>query len=147
MTIWLKIEKIHEDANIPKYVHSGDSCFDLESIEDVELSFGEVKLIKTGLRFDIPEGHEVQIRPRSGLAAKHGITVVNTPGTVDSSYLGEIKIILTKLKNDGEIFKISKHDRIAQAALVPVMQAVISEEKITKHTDRGENGFGSTGLK
>jgi dUTP pyrophosphatase len=111
----LKVKKLNKDAIIPAY-HSVEAAgFDLHSIEDVILKPGERKLIKTGLAFEIEKGYEVQIRPRSGLAFKYGITVLNSPGTIDSDYRGEIKVLLINLgEND---FEIKKGERIAQAVI------------------------------
>jgi len=118
--------------------------FDLHSIEDVVINPGERKLIGTGLAFEIEKGYEVQIRPRSGLAFKHGITVLNSPGTIDSDYRGEIKVLLINLGN--EKFEIKKGDRIAQAVIAPVIQAEIIEVDSLSDTKRGAGGFGSTGV-
>ena len=116
----------------------------MHSIEDIVLNPGERKLIATGLAFEIEYGYEVQIRPRSGLAFKHGITVLNTPGTIDSDYRGEIKVLL--INHSNEKFEIKKGDRIAQAVVAPVIQAKIVEVDELSDTARGESGFGSTGV-
>jgi dUTP pyrophosphatase len=139
----LKVKKLNKKAIIPAY-HSVEAAgFDLHSIEDVLLKPGERKLIGTGLAFEIEKGYEIQIRPRSGLAYKHGITVLNSPGTVDSDYRGEIKILLINLGE--ESFEIKKGDRIAQAVVAPVVQAKFEEVEILSNTKRGSGGFGSTG--
>jgi dUTP pyrophosphatase len=139
----LKIKKLNPDAIIPAYQSEEAAGFDLHSIEDVILKPGERKLIKTGLAFEIEKGFEIQIRPRSGLAYKHGITVLNSPGTIDSDYRGEIKVLLINLGN--ESFEIKKGDRIAQAVVAPVVQAEFEEVEILSDTKRGSGGFGSTG--
>jgi dUTP pyrophosphatase len=139
----LKVKKLNKDAIIPAY-HSVEAAgFDLHSIEDVLLKPGERKLIGTGLAFEIETGFEIQIRPRSGLAYKHGITVLNSPGTVDSDYRGEIKVLLINLGK--EDFEIKKGDRIAQAVVAPVVQAEFEEVEELNDTKRGSGGFGSTG--
>ena len=139
----LKIKKLNPKAIIPAYQTKGAAGFDLHSIEDVILKPGERKLIGTGLAFEIEYGYEVQIRPRSGLAFKHGITVLNSPGTIDSDYRGEIKVLL--INHSNEEFEIKKGDRIAQAIVAPVIQAEIIEVEELSETKRGEGGFGSTG--
>jgi dUTP pyrophosphatase len=139
----LKIKKLNPEAQIPAYQTKEAAGFDLHSIEDVVLNPGERKLIGTGLAFEIEYGYEVQIRPRSGLAFKHGITVLNTPGTIDSDYRGEIKVLL--INHSNEEFEIKKGDRIAQAVVAPVIQAEIVEVEELSDTTRGEGGFGSTG--
>lgn len=138
----IKVNKIDESANIPKYAHKGDSGFDLASTESCTISPGETKLISTGLAFSIPEGYEMQVRPRSGMSAKSKFRVANSPGTIDSNYRGEVKIIA---ENTGHrpIF-IEKGDRIAQGVICPVYEAVFIEEELSE-TVRGKNGFGSSG--
>jgi len=139
----LKIKKLNNEAILPKYQTKEAAGFDLHSIEDVVIKPGERKLIGTGLAFEIEYGYEVQIRPRSGLAYKHAITVLNTPGTIDSDYRGEIKVLLINLGD--EEFTIKKGDRIAQAIIAPVIQAKIIEVENLSDTIRGSGGFGSTG--
>jgi dUTP pyrophosphatase len=139
----LKIKKLNSDAIIPAYQTKEAAGFDLHSIEDVIINPGERKLIGTGLAFEIEKGYEIQIRPRSGLAYKHGITVLNTPGTIDSDYRGEIKVLL--INHAKEAFEIKKGDRIAQAVVAPVIQAEIIEVEKLSDTERGSGGFGSTG--
>ncbi len=139
----LKIKKLTPDAIIPAYQTELAAGFDLHSIEDYVLKKGERKLIKTGLAFEIEPGFEVQIRPRSGLAFKHGITVLNTPGTIDADYRGEIMVLLINLGE--EDFEIKKGERIAQAVIAPVIQAKFEEVDELSVTKRGKGGFGSTG--
>jgi len=140
----LKIKKLNPEAIIPSYQTKEAAGFDLHSIEDVILNPNERKLIATGLAFEIEYGYEVQIRPRSGLAFKHGITVLNSPGTIDSDYRGEIKVLL--INHSNEKFEIKKGDRIAQAVVAPVIQAEIVEVEELSETKRGKGGFGSTGI-
>ena len=139
----LKIKKLSPEAIIPAYQSELAAGVDLHSIEDYILKPMERKLIKTGLAFEIEEGYEVQIRPRSGLAFKHGITVLNSPGTIDADYRGEIMVLLINFGN--EEFEIKKGERIAQAVIAPVVQAKIMEVEELSDTKRGEKGFGSTG--
>jgi len=139
----LKIKKLTPEAIIPAYQTKEAAGFDLHSIEDVVLKPNERRLIGTGLAFEIEYGYEVQIRPRSGLAFKYGITVLNSPGTIDSDYRGEIKVLLINLGE--EEFEIKKGERIAQAVVAPVIQAQFEEVEELSSTSRGSGGFGSTG--
>ena len=139
----LKIKKLSSDAIIPAYQSELAAGFDLHSVEEYVLKPNERKLIKTGLAFEIEEGYEVQIRPRSGLAFKHGITVLNSPGTIDADYRGEIMVLLINLGD--EEFEIKKGERIAQAVIAPVIQAEFVEVDELSITKRGKGGFGSTG--
>jgi dUTP pyrophosphatase len=116
---------------------------DIVSAEQVTIAPGARHAVATGLAVAIPEGFEIQVRPRSGLALKHGISVPNTPGTIDSDYRGELKVILVNLGH--EPFAIARGDRIAQLVLAPVVQAVWDEVADLDATERGEGGFGSTG--
>jgi dUTP pyrophosphatase len=140
------IKKLHSDVNLPAYETSGSSGMDLQAYisEEILLKPGERKLIPTGLSFAIPENLEIQIRPRSGLAYKKGISVVNTPGTIDSDYRGEIKVLLINLGK--EDFIIKKFERIAQIVVCPITKVVLSETNDLPDTIRGEGGFGSTGV-
>ncbi len=143
----IKIKKLHQKAIIPEYKTSGSAGFDLRIILDqshYDLMPGEIKMFSTGLVFVIPEGHEVQIRSRSGMAMK-GIVVVNSPGTVDSDYRAEIKILLINHSKDK--FTIVSGDRVAQGILAKVEQAQFEIVKEIDQTERGEGGFGSTGIK
>jgi len=145
MSLILRVKKIYPDAILPSYAKEGDACMDLCSYEDYILKRGERKAIGTGLRFEIPSGYEMQVRPRSGAAIKYGITVLNTPGTVDSGYRGEVKVIMINLGE--EPYSIHKGDRIAQAKISRVEDIVIQEsiEELSE-TPRGSGGFGSTGV-
>ena len=140
------IKKLHLDVNLPAYETSGSSGMDLQAYisEEIILKPGERKLIPTGLSVAIPENLEIQIRPRSGLAYKKGISVVNTPGTIDSDYRGEIKVLLINLGK--EDFIIKKFERIAQMVACPSTKVVLSETNDLPDTIRGEGGFGSTGV-
>jgi dUTP pyrophosphatase len=116
---------------------------DVVSAEDVTIAPGARHAVATGLALAIPQGYEIQVRPRSGLALKHGITVPNTPGTIDSDYRGELKVIL--INHGTEPFAIARGDRVAQLVLAPVVQAAWDEVAELDATERGEGGFGSTG--
>lgn len=130
---------------VPAYATPGSSGLDLQAEVDGEVVIppGGRALVPTGWAMAIPEGYEVQVRPRSGLAAKHGVTVLNAPGTVDSDYRGEVKVILV---NHGDApFVVRQGDRIAQAVVCPVVQALVREVDSLDDTHRGAGGFGSTG--
>lgn len=133
-------------AVIPEYKTKGAAGADLCALLDAPLTIpaGKFAMVPTGLFFEIPEGYEVQVRPRSGLAAKNGITVLNTPGTIDSDYRGEIKVILINLGSSD--FTINSGDRIAQMIIAPVIQASFSIVENLSNTERGSGGFGSTGV-
>lgn len=135
--------------DLPSYETAGSSGLDLRAAvaEDRQIVLlpGRRALVPTGLIFEVPEGYEVQIRPRSGLAFKHGITCLNTPGTVDSDYRGEVKVLLVNLSDDD--FRIERGMRIAQAVVAPVARAVVEERASVSETTRGDGGFGSTGVK
>ena len=125
------------------FASGADVKADLE--DEVTLNSGERKLIPTGIYLDIPVGFEAQVRPRSGLALRYGVTVLNTPGTIDSDYRGEVKILLINLGEESYI--VHDRDRIAQIVFSPVIQAEFIHKKDLSVTDRGEGGFGSTGKK
>jgi len=132
-----------EGLPLPAYATSGAAGMDVVSAEDVTLAPGARHAVATGLAVAIPVGYEIQVRPRSGLALKHGITVPNTPGTIDSDYRGELKVILINLGD--EPFAIARGDRVAQLVLAPVVQAAWNEVATLDATERGAGGFGSTG--
>ena len=140
----LLIKKLQKNIILPEYKTDGSSGMDLmANVEQtVKILPGEKKIISTGIMVAIPEQYEIQIRPRSGLAAKNGISVLNTPGTIDSDYRGEIKVILINLGKD--IFEINKNDRIAQMIVCPIIKVELEEVESLPETVRGEGGFGST---
>lgn len=140
----LAFKRIHPDAVLPAYAHSSDAGMDVCSIEDVEIASGSRSLVHTGLVMNLPPGYEAQVRPRSGLALKFGVTVLNTPGTIDSGYRGEVGVILANFGDAS--FSVKKGDRIAQIVVAPVTRAEIVETDEVAATDRGAGGFGSTGV-
>ena len=141
--IELPIQKLRDDAVVPARAYAGDAGLDLAACERVELGPGERALVGTGLAVAIPAGHAGFVQPRSGLAAKHGITIVNTPGLVDSGYRGELKVIL--LNTDAqEPFVVEAGMRIAQLVVVPVPEVVPVEVEALPESERGEKGFGSS---
>lgn len=142
----IKIVLEHPLAEVPKYATDGASGFDIRACidEPVLLEPQTWKLISSGYRVSIPHGFEIQIRPRSGLALKHGITIKNTPGTIDSDYRGVMGVIL--YNESDETYLVMPGERIAQAVVCPVFQAMFEVTDDLSDTDRGNNGFGSTGL-
>lgn len=145
MTIRVEVKRLPhgEGLPLPAYATSGAAGMDVVSAEDVTLAPGARHAVATGLSMSIPDGYEIQVRPRSGLALKHGISVPNTPGTIDSDYRGELKVILINL--GPEPFAIARGDRVAQLVLAPVVQAAWDEVAELDATERGTGGFGSTG--
>lgn len=149
----IKVKIINKSENpLPEYSKLGDSGMDVRSQFAVAIKGGEITKVKTGLYVEIPNGWEIQVRPRSGLALKHGITVLNTPGTIDSSYRGEVCIILYNTRPIGtkaqsNTFQINKGDRIAQLVLQKVPKIEWEEVVELSNTERGTGGFGGTGVK
>jgi dUTP pyrophosphatase len=142
----IRIKKLHEDAQVPKYQTNGSSGFDLHALEDVTISPGQTKLVRTGLAFDVGPGYELQVRPRSGLTLKTQARIHF--GTLDSDYRGDCGIIVTNLIREFELIRvleIKKGDRIAQGVVCPVMQADIEVVDYLDDTDRGAGAYGSTG--
>ncbi|MBO5643323.1 MAG: dUTP diphosphatase [Kiritimatiellae bacterium] len=135
---------IHPDAVLPSYAHESDAGMDVRSVDDLVIPPGGRALVHTGLVANLPLGTEIQVRPRSGLALKHGVTVLNTPGTVDSGYRGEIGVILANFGDQD--FVVSKGDKIAQFVIATVTQAEVFCVSDVEETDRGDGGFGSTGV-
>ena len=140
----LRFRKIHPDAVLPSYAHPSDAGMDVRSVEDLTIAPGKRALVHTGLVMLLPPMYEAQVRPRSGLALKSGVTVLNTPGTIDSGYRGEVGVILANL-GDAD-FQVKKGDKIAQIVIAPVTQPEIVETTEVDETDRGSGGFGSTGV-
>jgi len=128
---------------LPVYATDGSAAADIQSIKSYAIEPGERVLVETDLYFQIPEGYEIQIRSRSGLAWKHGVVVLNAPGTIDSDYRGEIKVILINMGK--ETYVIEKGDRVAQMVVAPVVQARFDLVEFIKDSTRGSGGFGSTG--
>lgn len=147
MTIKLEFKRLDHGRDLPLPAYQSDLAAGLDLLaavdEAVILQPGSRMLIPTGLAMALPAGFEAQVRPRSGLAAKHGVTVLNTPGTIDADYRGEVKVILINLGDND--FQVGRGDRIAQMVIAPVLQADIQEVDVLSETDRGTGGFGSTG--
>lgn len=145
MSVKVEVKRLPHGAGLPlpAYATTGAAGMDVVSAEAVTIAPGGRHAVATGLALAIPHGYEVQVRPRSGLALKHGITVPNTPGTIDSDYRGELKVIL--INHGAEPFVIQRGDRVAQLVLAPVVQAAWDEVAELDATERGAGGFGSTG--
>ena len=146
--IQLKIKRISEkfnDISLPNYATKGSAGMDIRAAVDDELviNSGEIKLVPTNLIFEIPEGFEIQVRPRSGLALKHGIGLLNSPGTIDSDYRGEVGIIMYNTSKEN--FVIKRGDRIAQIVLSKYYIADVLETEVISESKRGDGGFGHTG--
>ncbi len=144
MTVQVRVKRLTPDAKIPKAAKAGDVAFDLYSVIDHEIKQGERYAVPTGIAVEIPPGYEGQVRPRSGLALKEGITVLNAPGTIDSGYRGEVKAIM--INHSDASFQITKGMRISQLAIRPVPKVTFVEVNELSDTERGEGGFGSTGI-
>ena len=143
MTMELKIKQLHPLATLPNYARPGDAGLDLYAIESQELAPAETQLIRTGIAIALPSGYEAQIRPRSGLALKHSITVLNSPGTVDAGYRGEIGIIL--INHGSKVFQIVPGMKVAQMVVSAFIRANVIAVTNLDSTQRGDRGFGSTG--
>ena len=144
----LRVHKMRADAVVPRYKTSGAAGMDLAACLDAPLviAAGGTARVPTGLQIALPEGHEGQVRPRSGLAARHGVTVLNAPGTIDEDYRGEVQVLL--VNHGTEAFTVESGDRIAQLIVAPVTHVAIDvaeDEDALGGTERGDGGFGSTG--
>ena len=140
----VKFRKIDPAAILPSYAHPGDAGMDVRSVEELVVEPGGRKLVRTGLVMMLPTGYEAQVRPRSGLALKNGVTVLNTPGTIDEGYRGEVGVILANF--GAEPFRVEKGAKIAQIVIAPCTRAEIVETAEVDETARGAGGFGSTGV-
>ena len=140
----LSFKRVHPDAVLPAYAHPSDAGMDIRSVKALVIPAGRRALVPTGLVVNLPPGYEAQVRPRSGLALKAGVTVLNTPGTIDAGYRGEIGVILANFGEDD--FEVKVGDRVAQLVIAPVTQPTIVEAAEVDETDRGAGGFGSTGV-
>jgi dUTP pyrophosphatase len=143
MSYTLKIRRVASQARLPYRANEGDAGLDLFSIEEKVIEPGETALIRTGIQLELPQGTEAQVRPRSGLALKHSVTVLNSPGTIDEGYRGEINVIL--INHGKQSFRIEKQMRIAQMVVAPVLPITLEEIDELSSSERGEGGFGSSG--
>ncbi|WP_096153048.1 MULTISPECIES: dUTP diphosphatase [Bacillus] len=140
----LKVKRVHTDAQLPFRANVGDAGLDLFSVEEKVIKSGEAALIRTGLVLELPKGTEAQVRPRSGLALKHSVTVLNSPGTIDEGYRGEVKVIL--INHGKKDFLVEKNMRVAQMVMAPVTKVNIVQVEEVTDTSRGVGGFGSSGI-
>lgn len=140
----VKFRKSDPEATLPSYAHLGDAGMDVRSVEELVIQPGGRALVHTGLVMMLPPGYEAQVRPRSGLALKNGVTVLNTPGTIDEGYRGEVGVILANFGS--EPFRVEKGAKIAQIVVAPCTRAEIVETDDVDDTARGAGGFGSTGV-
>jgi len=140
----VKVKRLDPRAKLPQYQHKHDAGMDICAIDDQVIRAGHRALILTGLAFELPDYCQIEVRPRSGLAIKHGITVLNTPGTIDSNYRGELGVIL--INHAFEDFKITAGDRIVQIVFMPYYTANLVDSELLEDSDRGSGGFGSTGV-
>ncbi|MER3466072.1 MAG: dUTP diphosphatase [Armatimonadota bacterium] len=136
---------VSEEGSLPEYATAGSAGMDLRANEEVVLQPGEVRAVGTGLRIALPVGYEAQVRPRSGLALKHGVSIPNAPGTIDADYRGEVRVILINLGR--EPFAVHRGDRIAQMIVAPVVRVEWDCVSTLPETPRGDGGFGSTGVR
>jgi dUTP pyrophosphatase len=140
----LPVRRLDPDLPLPAYAHPGDAGADLRAAEEVVLPPGGRAVVRTGMAVAVPDGFAAFVHPRSGLAAGHGITLVNAPGTIDAGYRGEVKVVLLNT-DPAQPFKVSRGDRIAQLVVQPVARVCIVEVDELPPTPRGDGGFGSTG--
>jgi dUTP pyrophosphatase len=141
----LRVKKLTENAKVPTFAHEGDACFDLYCSEGTWISSSRATAVHTGLAFEIPEGWEMQIRPRSGLSSKFNITLPNSPATIDSGYRGEVKVLMTLISAHCSEYEVHEGDRIAQACLKKVYETTFEEVDELGDSERGEGGLGSSG--
>jgi dUTP pyrophosphatase len=139
----LRIKRLNPDATLPSYAHPGDAGLDLHAAEDAVIPPGEWRSVPTGIAIELPEGTEGQVRPRSGLARSHGVTVLNTPGTIDEGYRGEVAVLL--VNHGSSPFHVTIGARIAQLVVQRRLTVTVIETADLSETARGSGGFGSTG--
>ena len=139
----LRVKRLTPSATVPKRAHPGDAGLDLCADVDVDMAPGDTCLVSTGLSLELPPGTEAQVRPRSGLALKHSVTVLNTPGTIDEGYRGEVGVIL--INHGRTVFEVRRGMKVAQLVLQPTVAVDVTETQTLSETHRGEGGFGSTG--
>jgi dUTP pyrophosphatase len=142
----LRVMKLRDDAVLPARAHSGDAGLDLSACEEITIGVGERAAVGTGIAVEIPDGHAGLVVPRSGLALRHGISMVNAPGVIDAGYRGEVRLLLLNTDNESA-FTVEPGMRVAQLLVVPVADVEIVETHEVTATDRGAGGFGSSGLR
>jgi len=145
MAALLKVKRLTEDAILPRYAHAGDAGLDLFASQSLEIPAGRALMVPTGISIELPENTEAQVRPRSGLAVRRQVTVLNSPGTIDAGYRGEVGVIL--INHGPKAFSVKKGMKIAQMIVSPVVGVAVEEVDNLADSERGEGGFGSTGDK
>lgn len=143
MTAQVRVKRLTASATLPSRAHPGDAGLDLCAAEDLDIEPGETGLVSTGLSLELPRGTEAQVRPRSGLALKHSVTVLNTPGTIDEGYRGEVGVIL--INHGRVVFEVRRGMKVAQLVIQPTLACDVIESDTLSETSRGQGGFGSTG--
>ena len=143
MTVQLRVKRLTPSATLPRRAHPGDAGLDLCAAVDLDIPPGATRLVGTGLSLELPPGTEAQVRPRSGLALKHSVTVLNAPGTVDEGYRGEVSVIL--INHGPAVFEVKRGMRVAQLVVQPTLAVDVTDSPVLSDTSRGQGGFGSTG--
>lgn len=143
MTLQLRVKRLTPSATLPRRAHPGDAGLDLCAAVDLDIPPGATRLVGTGLSLELPPGTEAQVRPRSGLALKHSVTVLNAPGTIDEGYRGEVSVIL--INHGPSVFEVKRGMRVAQLVVQPTLAVDVTDSAVLSDTSRGQGGFGSTG--
>ena len=143
MTVQLRVKRLTPSATLPRRAHPGDAGLDLCAAIDLDIPPGATRLVGTGLSLELPPGTEAQVRPRSGLALKHSVTVLNAPGTIDEGYRGEVSVIL--INHGPAVFEVTRGMRVAQLVVQPTLAVEVTDSAVLSDTSRGQGGFGSTG--
>ncbi len=143
MTVQLRVKRLTPSATLPRRAHPGDAGLDLCAAVDLDIPPGATRLVGTGLSLELPPGTEAQVRPRSGLALKHSVTVLNAPGTIDEGYRGEVSVIL--INHGPAVFTVKRGMRVAQLVVQPTLAVDVTDSAVLSDTSRGQGGFGSTG--
>ena len=143
MTVQLRVKRLTPSATLPRRAHPGDAGLDLCAAVDLDIPPGATRLVGTGLSLELPPGTEAQVRPRSGLALKYSVTVLNAPGTIDEGYRGEVSVIL--INHGPSVFEVKRGMRVAQLVVQPTLAVDVTDSPVLSDTSRGQGGFGSTG--
>ncbi|MDE0829120.1 MAG: dUTP diphosphatase [Vicinamibacterales bacterium] len=143
MTVQLRVKRLTPSATLPRRAHPGDAGLDLCAAIDLDIPPGATRLVGTGLSLELPPGTEAQVRPRSGLALKHSVTVLNAPGTIDEGYRGEVSVIL--INHGPSVFEVKRGMRVAQLVVQPTLAVDVTDTAVLSDTSRSQGGFGSTG--
>jgi len=143
VTLQLRVKRLTPSATLPRRAHPGDAGLDLCAAVDLDIPPGATRLVGTGLSLELPPGTEAQVRPRSGLALKYSVTVLNAPGTIDEGYRGEVSVIL--INHGPSVFEVKRGMRVAQLVVQPTLAVDVTDSAVLSDTSRGQGGFGSTG--